>query len=101
MRKPLPKGPEGPPGSLAAALANVPDPRRPYGWRPEYPPIPLVALLLWGCAHSSCSKAAGRGAAGPTYSRFSADVPEGRSGSTPVEVVKVSHCLLVQRRQHA
>lgn len=44
-RKPLPVGPPVPPGSLAAALAGVPDPRRPYGWRPEYPPVPLVALL--------------------------------------------------------
>jgi hypothetical protein len=32
-------------GSLAAALAVVPDPRRPYGWRPGHEPIPLVALL--------------------------------------------------------
>ena len=32
-------------GSLAAALAGVPDPRRPYGWRPGHEPIPLVALL--------------------------------------------------------
>jgi hypothetical protein len=32
-------------GSLAEALATVPDPRRPYGWRPEHEPIPLVALL--------------------------------------------------------
>lgn len=32
-------------GSLAEALAMVPDPRRPYGWRPEHEPIPLVALL--------------------------------------------------------
>ena len=32
-------------GSLAEALAVVPDPRRPYGWRPEHEPIPLVALL--------------------------------------------------------
>lgn len=32
-------------GSLAAALAVVPDPRRPYGWRPGDEPIPLVALL--------------------------------------------------------
>jgi hypothetical protein len=30
---------------LAAALATVPDPRQPYGWPPDYPPIPLVALL--------------------------------------------------------
>ena len=32
-------------GSLAEALARVPDPRRPYGWRPGHEPIPLVALL--------------------------------------------------------
>ena len=32
-------------GSLAEALAGVPDPRRPYGWRPRHEPIPLVALL--------------------------------------------------------
>jgi hypothetical protein len=32
-------------GSLAEALAVVPDPRRPYGWRPGYEPVPLVALL--------------------------------------------------------
>jgi hypothetical protein len=33
------------PGSLAAALAGVPDPRRPYGWRQGCAPVPLVALL--------------------------------------------------------
>ena len=33
------------PGSLAAALAAVPDPRRPYGWRRGCDPVPLVALL--------------------------------------------------------
>jgi DDE_Tnp_1-associated/Transposase DDE domain len=32
-------------GSLAEALAVVPDARRPYGWRPGHEPIPLVALL--------------------------------------------------------
>jgi hypothetical protein len=32
-------------GSLAEALGVVPDPRRPYGWRPGHGPIPLVALL--------------------------------------------------------
>jgi hypothetical protein len=32
-------------GSLAEALATVPDPRRPYGWRPGHEPIALVALL--------------------------------------------------------
>jgi len=30
---------------LAAALAAVPDPRRPRGWRPDYPPVPLGALV--------------------------------------------------------
>ncbi|HEV2121408.1 MAG TPA: ISAs1 family transposase [Chloroflexota bacterium] len=44
VRKPLPTGPPAPAGTLAAALAAVPDPRRPYGWRPEFPPVPLVAL---------------------------------------------------------
>jgi hypothetical protein len=32
-------------GTLAEALAGVPDPRRPYGWRSGHEPIPLVALL--------------------------------------------------------
>jgi len=45
MVKPMPQAPPGPPGSLAAALAGVPDPRRPYGWRPAYAPVPLVGLL--------------------------------------------------------
>ena len=45
MVKALPQALPGAPGSLAAALARVPDPRRPYGWRPEYAPVPLVALL--------------------------------------------------------
>jgi hypothetical protein len=44
-RKPLPTGPPAAPGSLAAALESVADPRRPYGWRPAYAPVPLVALL--------------------------------------------------------
>src|SRR4051794_30438982 len=44
-RKAVPAGPEGAAGSLTAALAAVPDPRRPYGWRPAYPPLPLVGLL--------------------------------------------------------
>ena len=45
MVKPLPQAPLAAPGSLAAALVAVPDPRRPYGWRPDYAPVPLVALL--------------------------------------------------------
>jgi hypothetical protein len=45
LTKPLPAGPPAPAGSLAEALAAVPDPRRPYGWNPTYAPIPLVGLL--------------------------------------------------------
>ncbi len=45
MAKEMPEAPPAPPGSLAAALAGVPDPRRPRGWRPDYTPVPLVALL--------------------------------------------------------
>src|SRR5919204_1116087 len=45
MGKAMPHAPAAPPGSLAAALAAVPDPRRPRGWRPAYAPVPLVALL--------------------------------------------------------
>lgn len=54
MAKPLPQAAEAAPGSLAAALAGVPDPRKPYGWRPEYPPIPLVALLQLTVAAMLC-----------------------------------------------
>jgi hypothetical protein len=55
MRRPLPpfQGP-APPGSLAAALTTVPDPRQPYGWRSDYPPIPLVALLQVAMAAMLC-----------------------------------------------
>src|SRR4051794_19406444 len=35
-----------PGGRIAGGGAGgVPDPRRPYGWRPGYEPVPLVALL--------------------------------------------------------
>src|SRR5215208_3399578 len=44
-RKAIPASGPAAPGSLAEALAAVPDPRRPYGWRPTYPPLPLVGLL--------------------------------------------------------
>lgn len=44
-RKPLPEAPPAPAGSLAEALAEVPDRRQPYGWNPAHPPLPLVALL--------------------------------------------------------
>jgi hypothetical protein len=54
MRRPLPTLPPAPPGSLAAALSQIPDPRRPYGWRSDYPPIPLVALLQVAIAAMLC-----------------------------------------------
>ncbi len=54
MAKAMPTLPPAPPGSLAEALAAVPDPRRPYGWRPDYPPIPLVALLQVTVAAMLC-----------------------------------------------
>jgi len=54
VRKALPALPPAPEGSLAAALADVPDPRRPYGWRSDYPPIPLVALLQVALAAMLC-----------------------------------------------
>jgi hypothetical protein len=54
MPKPLPTAPPGPPGSLAAALAGVPDPRRPYGWRPDRAPLPLVGLLQVAVAAMLC-----------------------------------------------
>jgi hypothetical protein len=53
-RKELPRAAPAPPGSLGAALAVVPDPRRPYGWRSDYPPIPLVALLQLSVAAILC-----------------------------------------------
>jgi DDE_Tnp_1-associated/Transposase DDE domain len=54
MVKAMPSMLPAPRGSLAEALAAVPDPRRPYGWRPEYPPIPLVALLQVTVAAMLC-----------------------------------------------
>jgi hypothetical protein len=45
MVRAMPQAPPAPTGSLAEALATVPDPRRPYGWRLAYDPVPLVALL--------------------------------------------------------
>ena len=53
-RKAIPGAGAAPPGSLAEALAEVPDPRRPYGWRPEYPPLPLVGLLQLTVAAIVC-----------------------------------------------
>ncbi len=45
-RKDVPLGAIIPQGSLATALRAVRDPRRPFGWQPQHPPLPLVALLL-------------------------------------------------------
>jgi hypothetical protein len=42
------------PASLAAALGRVPDPRHPYGWWPERPPLPLVGLLQFTVAAVLC-----------------------------------------------
>src|SRR5207237_858534 len=46
----MPQVPPAPVGSLAAALMELPDPRQPYGWRPEYAPVPLVGPLQTGVA---------------------------------------------------
>jgi DDE family transposase len=54
MPKPLPTAPPGPPGSLAEALAAVPDPRHPLGWRPDRAPLPLVGLLQLAVAAMLC-----------------------------------------------
>ena len=54
MPKPLPVAPPAPPGSLAAALAAVPDPRHPLGWRPDRSPLPLVGILQVAVAAMLC-----------------------------------------------
>jgi hypothetical protein len=54
MAKPLPAAPPAVPGTLAAALAAVPDPRRPNGWRPDRPPLPLVGILQVAVAAMLC-----------------------------------------------
>jgi DDE_Tnp_1-associated len=54
MPKPLPVAPPAPPGSLAAALGAVPDPRRPLGWRPDRAPLPLVGILQTAVAAMLC-----------------------------------------------
>jgi predicted transposase YbfD/YdcC/predicted secreted protein len=45
-RRAVPTGPIIPQGTLADALRHLPDPRRPFGWQPQHPPLPLVAILL-------------------------------------------------------
>lgn len=54
MPKPLPTGPPALPGTLAAALAAVPDPRHPNGWRPDRTPLPLVGILQVAVAAMLC-----------------------------------------------
>ena len=54
MPKPLPVAPPAPPGSLAAALAAVPDPRHPLGWRLDRSPLPLVGILQTAVAAMLC-----------------------------------------------
>ena len=54
MRKPIPVSGPAPPGSLAAALAVVPDPRHPYGWRPDREPLSLVGVLQFAVAAVLC-----------------------------------------------
>lgn len=54
MPKPLPLAPPAPPGSLAAALAAVPEPRHPKGWRPDRAPLPLVGILQTAVAAMLC-----------------------------------------------
>ncbi|HET8644690.1 MAG TPA: ISAs1 family transposase [Vicinamibacteria bacterium] len=53
-RKAVPAATASPAGSLAEALAQVPEPRRPYGWRAEHAPLPLVALLQLTVAATLC-----------------------------------------------
>ena len=53
-RRAIPGAGPAPPGSLAEALAEVPDSRRPYGCRLAYPPLPLVSLLQLTVAAILC-----------------------------------------------
>jgi hypothetical protein len=54
MRKEIPASGAAPAGSLAEALAAVPDPRRPYGWWPAREPLPWVGLLQFAVAGMLC-----------------------------------------------
>ena len=54
MPKPLPTAPPALPGTLAAALAEMPDPRHPNGWRPDRAPLPLVGILQVAVAAMLC-----------------------------------------------
>src|SRR5262245_16564438 len=54
MPLPFPMAPPGVPGSLAEALAAVPEPRHPNGWRPDRSPLPLVGVLQLSVAAMLC-----------------------------------------------
>ena len=53
-RKAVPAGPEAPAGSLADALAAIPEARRPYGWSPGRSPLPLAGMLQVAVAAMLC-----------------------------------------------
>lgn len=53
-RKDVPVGPAAPAGSLAEALAALPEARRPYGWSPGRSPLPLAAMLQVAVAAMLC-----------------------------------------------
>lgn len=53
-RKLVPSGPVALAGSLAEALATIPEPRRPYGWSPGRSPLPLVGVLQVTMAATVC-----------------------------------------------
>lgn len=54
MPKALPRAPAALEGTLAAALATMPDPRHPNGWRPDRTPLPLVGILQVAVAAMLC-----------------------------------------------
>src|SRR3954451_21007843 len=53
-RKAVRSGPQAAEGSLAEALAMLPEPRRPYGWSPGRSPLPLVGILQVALAATLC-----------------------------------------------
>ena len=53
-RQPIPATPAAPPGSLAAALATLPDPRRPFDWHPDRAPLPRAGMLQVSLAAILC-----------------------------------------------
>lgn len=53
-RRPMPAVPAAASGSLAAALATLPDPRRPFGWHPGRAPLPLAGVLQVSLAAIVC-----------------------------------------------